>query len=45
MDVCLKNNYIYSKAQPRDFSYGIKMKLFHAVDMYLKYIEFIQYDI
>ena len=38
MDVCVKNNYRYSKAQARDSHYGIKLKLFHVVDMYLKII-------
>ena len=41
----VKNNYRYSKAQSRDSCYGIKMKLFHVADMYLKYFEFIQYII
>ena len=36
MDLHLKNNYRCSKAQARDSHYGIKMKLFHMVDMYLK---------
>ena len=33
MDVCVKNNYRYSKAQA--LCYGIKLKLFQLVDMYL----------
>ena len=36
MDVHVKNNYRYSKARSRDSHYGIKMKLLHVVDMYLK---------
>ena len=36
MDVCVKNNYRYSMAQGRDYGYGIKLKLFQLVDMYLK---------
>ena len=39
MDVHVKNNYRYSKKpRPRDSCYGIKLKLFHVVDMYLKII-------
>ena len=38
MDVCVKNNYRYSKALARDSCYGIKLKLFHVVDMYLKIV-------
>ena len=45
MDVHVKNNYRYSKPRPRDSYYGIKMKLLHVVDMYLKYFEFVHYII